>query len=410
MGVLGDRSLARLATERETSLFDADWRTRSAEIAEAVTDKRVLILGAAGSIGGATTLRIAQLNPACLHLIDQSENNLVELVRDLRARVAVRDLRTWPINVCSDLLGHLIRSMPRYDLVLNFAALKHVRSERDGISVLQMLETNVFMPLQLMRLLDETQFQGTLFSVSTDKAADPTSLMGASKRLMEHVLLSSSLSTSTSDRSREYVVCTARLANVAFSDGSLLDGFGHRLRKHQPLAVPRDARRYFISLDEAGQMSLLVAACTPGNEILIPRMDPTQQLVLLTDVAERVLRHYGFEPVFVEDAGEAADRLESDTTESLYPVVVTPLDTDGEKAVERFAGRDEACREVGMDAILAVDYVPPHSGRLNECLDRLRQLMREPSADPKLDVVRTLTESMPEFHHISRGQSLEERF
>ena len=237
---------AEIATGRNQSLLAEDVTQKNAEISDAIIGKRLLIIGGAGSIGGATIDVLSRFKPACMHIIDQNENGLADLVRHLRSRsegLPVDDFATLPLDFGNAVFERFLRSQPNYDVVMNFAAIKHVRSEKDAFSTLQMFETNIVKQARFMRLLAQTGFDGRMFVVSTDKAANPSSMMGASKRALEHVIFSSEAAPGFAGK-----VTSARFANVAFSNGSLLQAFEQRLRLGQALSVPQDTRRYFVSI------------------------------------------------------------------------------------------------------------------------------------------------------------------
>src|SRR5580700_3911214 len=237
--------LTSIVTGRADSLFARDLEASSDRVVAKVRDRRILVIGGGGSIGAATVRIILDYRPSALHVVDHNENYLAELVRELRGRSAGIpdiDFRTLPLDYGGPVMERFLRESPPYDVVLNFAALKHVRSEKDIYSVLQMFDTNVVRHIRFKRWLAEYRHGSTYFAVSTDQAANPVSLMGASKRLMEDLIFDIAAESYQSTTS-------ARFANVAFSNGSLLQGFSHRLAKRQPLAVPRGTRRYFISQD-----------------------------------------------------------------------------------------------------------------------------------------------------------------
>jgi FlaA1/EpsC-like NDP-sugar epimerase len=402
------QELSALVTGRARSLFAADLAARQDDVAGGVEGRRVLVIGGAGSIGAATVRALLPFRAEALHVVDQSENNLAELVRDLRSThdpVALAGLRAWPLDFGSTAMHRLLLREPPYDLVLNFAALKHVRSEKDVYSLQQMLDTNVLKCARLLRWLAGYRRPFTYFCVSTDKAANPVNLMGASKRLMEHVAFSGEAVDLPLAR-----VTSARFANVAFSDGSLLHGFLQRLQKRQPLAAPRDTRRYFVSLEEAGHICLLAAVCAPHAHVLVPRLDAAVDLVLLEDVATLVLRHHGFEPSRYDDADSARLRCESDIAAGRWPLVLTALDTSGEKPYEEFVGAGESAVEIGMDRLRAVPYRRGAAGAVAALLSRLEAALTDVAVPlDKQDIVGWIGEVVPEFRHVETGRSLDDR-
>jgi FlaA1/EpsC-like NDP-sugar epimerase len=394
-------SLESAVVGRDASFLAEDYLRCRPQIEAAVAGRRVLVVGGAGSIGAMAAELLCAFQPAALHVLDVNENGLAELVRDLRSRgLAPEELRALPLDYGSPVVERLLRESPRYDVVMNFAALKHVRSEKDVYSLLQMIDTNVVKHATFLGWLARSGHTGRYFAVSTDKAANPTSLMGASKRLMEDVVFAGPAAVTTS----------ARFANVAFSNGSLLQSFLLRLAKRQPLAVPRETRRYFISVREAAEICLLATAVAPSGHVLVPRLDPETDLQPLERIAAATLGHFGFEPALYEDVADALARVPEDMAAGRYPLVLTPLDTSGEKPYEEFWGEDESAREVGLKHLLAVEHVPPPAEALSAALRRLAGLVAEPTrAADKADVVETIGSVVPTFRHRETGRSLDDR-
>ena len=396
-------SLSRLATGRESSLFAADISTQADKLRSAIAGRRILVTGGAGSIGRATVELLLGYSPAAIHVVDIGENVLVEMVRDLRSRptpIVTGEFRLLPIDYGSTATERLLQSEAPYDLVLHFAAHKHVRSEKDVPSVIQMIDTNVLKMKRFTDWLLTYGHSGRYFAVSTDKAANPTSLMGASKRMMEHVLFSvppAIQATST------------RFANVAFSNGSLLEGFLFRLAQRQPLAVPREVRRYFVSAKEAAEICLLTAAIAEPRQITFPRLDPAENLRPLVDIAVGLLKHIGLEASFYDTEAEACSSVSSELRRGRYPVLLTALDTSGEKPYEEFVAADEAPVSTPFLALSAVQYVlPPHP--LEVALTYLAAIASDATkpAD-KSNIARQLSLVVPGFRHVETGRSLDDR-
>jgi len=407
MPLLND-AMSTLATGRATEMFAEDMRQHRTEIAEQLRGKHVLVIGGAGSIGAATIHALAEFEPEALHVVDTNENCLAELLRDLRSRergLAVPDFRVLPLDFGSPIMQRFLRDQSPYHIVFNFAAVKHVRSEKDVPSVLHMLETNV---LKQARLLEWLGDQGTAykyFSVSTDKAANPVNLMGASKRLMEHVIFSGAVASSATAS-----VTSARFANVAFSNGSLLQSFLFRLEKRQPLAVPGATRRFFVSLSEAAQTCLLAALCAPDKHIVVPRLHPEKDMHELDSIAMAVLRHQGLVPRIYEDEEEARRNIDADMTVGKYPLLVTPLDTAGEKPFEEFVSDVEETVELGMIQLLGIRYHPAKEDAIRRLLDELRQLVGSPETlVTKRQIIDAVTVVVPEFQHTETGKNLDDR-
>ncbi len=403
-----DDELASLVTGRDHGLLDDDLRDREAEIRGHLAGRRVLLVGGAGSIGSAAAAVLSEAAPRSLHVIDRDENGLAELIRDLRGsgRAArIDDIQMLPLDCGSRLAGQFIASAPGYDLVLDFAALKHVRSEKDPFSLVQMVDTNTACKTRLFNWIVARNPAARLFVVSTDKAADPVSLMGASKRVLEHILFSDEVVAPAPAQAS-----STRFANVAFSAGSLLEGFLRRLAKRQPLACPENTGRYFMSLREAGAICLLAAVCAPHRHTVVPRLDPVADVVLLEDVAERLLRHFGFEPAAYDAEDEARERLEDDVRRGRYPLLLTALDTSGEKAQERFVAEGERVVDIGLTAAQGVIYRPTARGALPRLLERIEDAVEGRRAVPeKAEMVAWIREVVPEFRHLETGRSLDQR-
>ncbi len=407
-GEPGIEDLCTRITGRGESLFRADLEAREAELRGRVAGKRALVVGGAGTIGSAAAVELLLRRPAALHVVDANENGLAELVRDLRSRgldLDACDFRADPLDYGSPVMQRFLDGQPPYDLALNFAALKHVRSEKDLLSVLQMLDTNVVKAARFFRWIAARGAPCRLFSVSTDKAADPVNLMGATKRAMEHVLFSGEAFPRGST-----LTGSARFANVAFSAGSLLEGFLYRLRKRQPLAVPRGARRYFLSPAESGHLCLLAAILGADRQTWVPRLDPARDAAELRTVAAEVLAAHGLEARFTDRESDARGSVAADLSNGRYPVLLTELDTTGEKGVEVFAGKGERAAEVGMKALLGIDYLPAPAGSVRAFLARCEEAVAS-SGRPlsKRDVVEWLSDVLPGFSHLETGKHLDQR-
>src|SRR5262245_941679 len=394
----------RIATRRENSLFSPDVAENRSLISEKLRGQRVLIVGGAGSIGSQLTRIILGFSPAAVHVVDQNENSLVELVRELRGLpedILDVDFQALPLDYGSPLMARLLQDAECYNVVLNFAALKHVRSEKDIYSALQMIDTNVVRHVRFLRWLHQYGHSEAYFAISTDKAANPRSLMGASKRLMEGLIFSREINRSS-------LTTSARFANVAFSDGSLLHGFTYRLQKGQPLAIPRDTLRYFISHQEAGELCLLAATLVPDQHIAIPKLDPWTELQPLESIAVRFLENAGYEPKFYEDEAEAKRDVAALSAGRRWPVILTPLDTSGEKPYEQFAAEGEKAIECGLHAVLALKGTPVDPTLI---LERLENWINDPASQiSKRELVEIMGQVVHGFRHIETGRSLDQRF
>lgn len=396
-GVL--RQLSTHLVDRQLPLYSKALDNLNGSLQEAIEGRRILVLGAAGFIARQTLSLLLTYRPSHVGLVDLSENGLAELIRWLRVSEAIPVGTTvvpWLADIGSPNFTRLLHSMGPVDRVLNFAAVKHVRSERDIPSLLRMLEVNL-VGVHSSALAVDNHAPGTpQFVVSTDKAADPSNFMGASKRAME-IGLSTILAPTTS----------ARFANVAFSSGSLLESWLLRLGERQPLAVPQSTWRYFVTPQEAGQLCL-AASVAPSNSVVIPQFT-TPNLILLEDALRSTLEFFGFEPVCVAGLSEARVRLaEGALDERRYPYFVTPLDTAGEKSAERLLGINELADpwQPGLDTMRITG-----SGERSESLiDWLKEVISRPTIDLNLDEIgRRLAEVVPNFTHQNGTSQLDDR-
>ncbi len=404
-------------TGRRTSLLQPDLDANEDAIRARIEGKRVLVTGAAGSIGSATVKQLIAYRPALVAAVDVNENTMVELVRDVRSRVDldVGDaLRTTIVDFGSHLGERFIELVGPFDLVLHFAAMKHVRGERDVFSLSRLIETNV---LAVDRFLAALKRQGPcdVFAVSTDKACRPTNLMGASKRFMEQVVFwhadhPGSLLSGPEGPPLRRAACT-RFANVAFSDGSLLAGFLHRIRKHQPLAGPSDVRRYFITEDEAGQLCLLTAALAQTKQIVVPRLDPAADLKRLDEIAEIVLDACGYTPRRYESDEQARRAAARDIAEGHYPCCFTPSDTSGEKPAEELVAPDERLAASPFGALDVIAESPMvDTTTLTEVLSALAaEVARPDPATTKPRIVDLIRRAVPQLAHIETGRNLDQK-
>ena len=394
--------LACAATGRETSLFASDMSARQQALRQAVGGRRVLVVGGAGSIGSATIALLAGLDPAGLAVLDLNENNLTELIRHLRARPSGfrPELAVAPLDYGSPLAAAWLAGQRPFDLVWSFAAMKHVRSERDPFSTLRLLDVNIAAAARFLRsCADHGHGRQGVFLVSTDKAADPVGLMGASKRAMEQLLWT---------RSGLGRVTTTRFANVAFSDGSLPWGFLQRLAKSQPLAAPADVRRYLVTPQESGQLCLLAALAAPDRHVLIPRLDPHQHTADFLHIAQVVLADAGLEPDWFDD--EAAALAAVGAHPGRWPVLRTRADTAGEKTQEIFVADGETTVETGLHAALAIPARAIPAQAVDELCAWIETAMSGRIAMPgQTTIIDRLRIVVPELRHAASVKSLDAR-
>jgi len=401
-----DPDLLAKVIGRKNSLFAADIESSRADLKEAIRGRKILVIGAAGSIGAAFVRQLIPYKPAALHLIDISENGLVEIVRELRSSTleAPQDFRTFSIGMGSPEFRAFVQGSFDYDVVLNFAALKHVRAERDPYSLLRMLNTNFVYLDDFLNNISAAHSPRQVFSVSSDKSVNPASLLGSSKALMEDVLWKHA------DR---FITTSARFANVAFSAGSLLESFLQRLSKRQPLAAPNDVRRFFISHEEAGELCLLGAFLGESGDIVFPQLNPQSDMLTFSEIALTVLEHFGYEAQYCDSEFEARETASSLTGDqnSAWPVYFSASDTSGEKMLEEFHSDDESVSQGRWDSVGVVSN--PVLGaelvaKLDTCLDELRASTHD-SRLSKQNLVSIIQPLMPSLAHVETGKNLDEK-
>lgn len=397
-----EKFIGDYVTKRSESMFLGDIKKNREKLTEKIKGKRILVIGGAGSIGSSYVKAVLPFEPKAMVIVDTNENALAEITRDLRSTKGMyvpEDYITYPMDFASPVFEKMFRENGGFDIVANFSAHKHVRSEKDIYSVEALLQNNVLHAKQLLDLLAEFPPE-EYFCVSTDKAANPVNIMGASKRLMEDVIFS---------YSDKFPVKTARFANVAFSNGSLPAGFLARLQKLQPLSAPSDVTRYFVSPEESGQICML--SCMLGNnrEIFFPKLSE-EQVMSFDKIAEALLESQGYEVLKCdsdEDAIEKSVALKEGSKK--YPVHFSVSDTSGEKAYEEFYTDEESVdmnRFSSLGVITGKD-IPDKSGV--EIL--FNKLQSEFSGDEatKENVVAIIKEYLPNFEHIEKGKSLDSK-
>ncbi len=411
-------SIAQSVTGRSAPFFAADIAAQAHTLSDAILGRRILVAGGAGSIGSATLLALLEFQPAAVHVLDPAENNLAELVRSVRtnAHEFKGEFAVQPLDYGSNLAAGYLSTQSPFDVVLSFAALKHVRSERDEFSLARMLEVNL---TKADRFLATLRRQGHgnegVFLVSTDKAANPVSLMGASKRAMELLLWAHATPGSPASILDGGIapslprITTTRFANVAFSDGSLPWSFLQRLEKNQPLAAPGDIRRYLVSPVEAGQLCLLAAFVAPHHHVLVPTLDPEKDLVKFTDIAEHTLRSFGLTPEWHRDEATAKAAVEGARERGRWPVLVTHSDTSGEKDIEEFIGKDEYAIDCELASCRAVAGKAPQRQALGGFLQLVDRACVTGLPPAKAELVTALGKLIPMLHHQETGKSLDQK-
>jgi FlaA1/EpsC-like NDP-sugar epimerase len=366
-----------------------------------VGNARFLIIGGSGSIGQAVTREIFKRDPKALHIVDISENNMVELVRDLRSTVGYGSgqFKTFAVDCGSIEFEALCKNEGPYDYVFNLSALKHVRSEKDPYTLMRMIMVNVFNTIKTLRLANKMGSK-KYFCVSTDKAANPVNMMGASKRIMEMFLMRESLTQNIS---------MARFANVAFSDGSLLHGFNQRFAKKQPFSAPNDVRRYFVTPQESGELCLLSGLLGNNRDIFFPKLSEKLHLITFSEIAVRYLRERGYEPYECKSEDEARDRAEELIANKQWPCYFFKSDTTGEKDFEEFFTDNEDLDMERFEAVGVIKNQPDFDeSKLDDFMDGIEAL-REKGTWTKDDIVKLYFGLLPEFAHKETGKYLDQR-
>ena len=386
---------------RNKELFSMDMSNYDHDISRIIENGTFLILGAAGSIGQALSKEIFKRNPKKLHLVDISENNLVELVRDIRSSEGYikGHFKTFALDIGSIEFDHYLASAGSFDFVFNLFALKHVRSESDPFTLMRMINVNILNTIKTIDhaiAIDAKKY----FCVSTDKAANPVNMMGASKRIMEMFLMQKSSSVNIS---------TARFANVAFSDGSLLYGFTQRIQKKQPLSAPSDVRRYFVTSKEAGELCLLSGLIGNNREIFFPKMSQELNLISFDQIAIEYLNQLGYDPVIFETEDEARLSIEDLYKEGKWPCYFFESDTTGEKGFEEFFTLDEI---IDLDRFINIGVIKSglefEEKKLATFLFEIKKIKKN-QLWRKKDLVALFDEIIPNFNHFETNKYLDDR-
>ncbi len=386
---------------RKRDLLDADILSNSQEMNEKISNGRFLIIGGAGTIGQAVAYEIFKKNPLALHIVDISENNLVELVRDLRSSIGYikGDFKTFAIDSGSIEFDALMRSEINYDYVLNLSALKHVRSEEDPFTLMRMINVNIVNTLTSIKWAKELNAK-KYFCVSTDKATAPINMMGASKRIMEKFLM---------QQSDNLLVSTSRFANVAFSDGSLLHGFNQRIKKSQPLVAPSDTYRYFITPKEAGQLCLMSCLLGKNRDNFFPSSDEELNLISFSRIAQDYLKLLGFSAFVCDTEKEARENVNRLKKEGKWPCYFFKSDTTGEKTEETFFLPED---EIDMSRFKNIGVI---KNKKTESTDSLNFFLAEIEKMKisqkwfKSDILDLFNNIVPEFKHLETGLYLDSK-
>ncbi|MEZ8150888.1 UDP-N-acetylglucosamine 4,6-dehydratase [Vibrio splendidus] len=386
---------------RTESLFPQDISSNESELSRIVSESRFLVLGGAGSIGQAVTKEIFKRNPKKLHVVDISENNMVELVRDIRSSFGYidGDFQTFALDIGSLEYDAFIKADGKFDYVLNLSALKHVRSEKDPYTLMRMIDVNVF---NTDKTIQQSIDAGAkkYFCVSTDKAANPVNMMGASKRIMEMFLMR---------KSEQMAISTARFANVAFSDGSLLHGFNQRIQKRQPIVAPNDIKRYFVTPQESGELCLMSCIFGENRDIFFPKLSEALHLISFADIAVKYLEQLGYEPHLCETEEKARQLAHTLPEHGKWPCLFTASDTTGEKDFEEFFTDKEELDMSRFANLGIIKNAPLYDQELLTLFEDSILAMKGERAWTKGQIVKLFFTMIPDFGHKETGKYLDSK-
>lgn len=386
---------------RKEELFIQDIDNHEEELKKIVSTSSFLVLGGAGSIGQAVAKEIFKRKPKKLHIVDINENNLVELVRDIRSSIGYidGDFKTFALDIGSIEYDAFIESDGRYDYVLNLSALKHVRSEKDPFTLMRMIEVNIF---NTEKTLQQSIDNGAkkYFCVSTDKAANPVNMMGASKRIMEMFILR---------KSKEITVSTARFANVAFSDGSLLHSFDQRIKKQQPIVAPNDIKRYFVSPKESGELCLMSCIFGANRDIFFPKLNENLHLISFAEIAVKYLKELGYEPYLCKNENEARSLVNTLPSKGKWPCLFTASDTTGEKDFEEFFTKNETLEMNRFNSLGIIKNEAIYNEERLKTFSNTIQRIKKKQKWNKEEIVSLFFKMIPDFGHKEIGKYLDSK-
>ena len=397
-----DKFIGDFVTGRSVSMFEADIKANSKKLSAEIKGKKVCVIGGAGSIGSSFIKAVLRFEPRSVVVIDLNENGLAELVRDVRSTEGLyvpEEFRCYTLNFADPIFERIFREEKGFDIVANFSAHKHVRSEKDKYSVQALIENNDIKAKKLMDLLTVYPPKH-FFCVSTDKAANPVNIMGASKRIMEDLVMA---------YNTHFKVTTARFANVAFSNGSLPDGWIHRLQKKQPLAAPSDVKRYFVSPEESGQICMLACVLGNGGEVFFPKLGE-EQMLTFSSICNDFVEAVGFKKVECDnDAAAKHYAAEMDYESDTYPVVYFKSDTTGEKAYEEFYVPGEKVNMNRFSALGVVEQtIRRNMDEVNDFFAELEALFHKEDFT-KAEIVESIKKFIPNFEHEEKGKNLDQK-
>ena len=386
---------------RQTKIFVNDINKHESDLCEIISKSKFLVLGGAGSIGQAVTKEIFKRNPLKLHVVDISENNMVELVRDIRSSYGYidGDFKTFALDIGSEEYDAFFESDGTYDYVLNLSALKHVRSEKDPFTLMRMINVNIF---NTDKTIEQSIKKGVkkYFCVSTDKAANPVNMMGASKRIMEMFV---------NRRSKDIDISMARFANVAFSDGSLLHGFNKRIEKKQPIVAPNDIKRYFVIPEESGELCLMSCVFGENRDIFFPKLNENLNLIKFSDIAVLYLKEKGLEPFICDTEAQARNYFNENKTDHNWPCLFTKSDTSGEKDFEEFFTENEKLDMDRFDKLGVIKNELDYQAQKLLFFEKEIFKLKRSKVWDKKEIKELFNYMIPDFAHKETGKFLDSK-
>ena len=388
-------------TIRDVSMFQTDIENFNTQLTNEITSKSVLVIGGAGTIGTSFIKALLKFKPDKLVVVDTNENALTELTRDLRSehgQYIPSVFLTYPMNFGDSVFEKMFLKHAPFDIVANFAAHKHVRSEKDQFSIEAMITNNVFKANTFLDLLLK-QKPKHFFCVSTDKAANPVNVMGASKKLMEELILS---------YTDQIKITTARFANVAFSNGSLLAGYIDRIFKKQPISCPEDIKRFFVSPEESGQICLLACILGTSGDIFFPKLE-SHKMINFKEITLNFFKTMGVKVVYCSSDKEARQKIKNCLKDNTYPVYFFKSDTSGEKLYEEFYTKEDTLELDKFESLGVIENTSrPSKKNIQYCMSSLKTLMDNPNYS-KASIIEVLKEFIPDFDHIETGKNLDQK-
>ncbi len=386
---------------RSNGLFDQDLKIIDYQLNEIIDSSKILVVGGAGSIGHAVSVEVFKRNPKVLHVVDISENNLVELVRNIRSSVGygTGEFKTFAID-CGSREFEVFAENQSYDYIFNLSALKHVRSEKDPYTLMRLIDVNIFNAIKIIKLFKSKHVLKNYFSVSTDKATNPVNMMGASKKIMEDFLFR---------ESKNQKVSMARFANVAFSDGSLLHGFNQRILKKQPIAAPNDVSRYFITPQESGELCLISGLIGENRDIFFPKLDEKLNLIKFSEIAKNYLSSLNYDYLECESEDEARSKSRELISKNIWPCYFFESDTTGEKGFEEFYTDKET---LDLDIFHSIGIIKNSVSYNNDLLDFFEKeitALKQNKQWNKKDLLNIFKEVLPNFNHLETGKNLDQK-